>query len=143
MLIRSLRLDGFLSFAPGSEPFEMRPLNVLIGPNGAGKSNLIDALELRAAAPEDQAHPLKRRDGLRERLWKGEPETREAEIEVVLGPTASLLFGLSTEPDTVVTCERPGDRTVLERLDPEKLAFWLDDYTLGDVWLMGGLEANP
>ena len=315
MLIRSLRLDGFLSFAPGSEPFEMRPLNVLIGPNGAGKSNLIDALEMLAAAPEDRTHPLKRREGLREWLWRGEPETREAEIEVVLGATsravgrrlrcrltadslraplemlagsvvratrhapprgpqradlpddrllpdgsnlalvlnrieqagdtrlgdlvrksfprferfstrisdgtaqfwlhetdfttrvpptrlsdgmlrlisllaalfspspppllcieepelglhpdtaaslaevlieasgrmqlvvtthsASLLSGLSTEPDTVVTCERPGDRTVLERLDPEKLAFWLDDYTLGDVWLMGAVGANP
>ena len=293
----------------------MRPLNVLIGLNGAGKSNLIEALDLLTATPEDNAHPLKRDEGLREWLWKGEPETREAEIEVVLGPTsgavgqrlkyrltadsvegpseilagtmvratrhppprdpqpadlpddrllpdgsnlalvlnrieqtgdtrlgdlvrksfprferfstrisggtaqfwlhetdfatpvpptrlsdgmlrlisvlaalfspsppallcieepelglhpdtaasladvlmeasgriqlvvtthsASLLSGLSTEPDTVVTCERPGDRTVLERLDPEKLALWLDDYTLGDVWRMGALGANP
>lgn len=62
---------------------------------------------------------------------------------VVTTHSASLLSGLSTEPDTVVTCERPGDRTVLERLDPEKLALWLDDYTLGDVWRMGALGANP
>ena len=62
---------------------------------------------------------------------------------VVTTHSASLLSGLSTEPDTVVTCERPGDRTVLERLDPERLAIWLDEYTLGDVWLMGALGANP
>lgn len=68
MLIRCLRLDGFLSFAPGSEPFELRPLNVLIGANGAGKSNVIEALSLLAATPADQARPLKRREGFREWL---------------------------------------------------------------------------
>ena len=44
--IGRLRLDGLLSFAPHSAPFELRGLNVLIGPNGSGKSNLIEALEL-------------------------------------------------------------------------------------------------
>ncbi len=29
MIFRSLCLDGFLSFAPGSEPFELRPLQPL------------------------------------------------------------------------------------------------------------------
>src|SRR5271157_4618382 len=38
--IRSIRLDGFLSFAPGSERIDLAPLNVVIGPNGSGKSNL-------------------------------------------------------------------------------------------------------
>ena len=45
-LIQQIRLDSFLSFAPNSEPIELRPLNVLIGPNGSGKSNLIDAIAL-------------------------------------------------------------------------------------------------
>ena len=55
MPIRSLRLNGLLSFAPESAPFELRDLNVLIGPNGSGKSNLIEAIDLLAAAPRDLA----------------------------------------------------------------------------------------
>jgi chromosome segregation ATPase len=39
--LRSLRLDGLLSFPPGSDAIQLTPLNVLIGPNGSGKSNLI------------------------------------------------------------------------------------------------------
>jgi hypothetical protein len=31
--IQQLRLDAFLSFAPGADAFELEPLNVLIGPN--------------------------------------------------------------------------------------------------------------
>ena len=53
-MIRQLRLCGFLSFPPDSEPFALRPLNVLIGANGSGKSNLIEALGLLAATPHDQ-----------------------------------------------------------------------------------------
>ena len=84
MMIRSLRLDGLLSFAPGSEPFELRPLNVLIGPNGAGKSNVIEALDLLAATPRDLARRVRAGGGSAEWLWKGEPKAREAKIEVVL-----------------------------------------------------------
>ena len=36
--LQSLRLDGLLSFAPGSEAIPLTGLNVLIGPNGSGKS---------------------------------------------------------------------------------------------------------
>ena len=84
MLIRNLLLDGFLSFAPRSEPFELRPLNVLIGPNGAGKSNVIEALDLLAATPNDLARAVRNGGGSAEWLWKGEPKAREAKIEVVL-----------------------------------------------------------
>lgn len=84
MMIRSLRLDGFLSFAPGSKPLELRPLNVLIGPNGAGKSNVLEAIELLAATPYDLAAAVRAGGGSAEWLWKGEPEANEAEIEVVL-----------------------------------------------------------
>ena len=36
-----------------------------------------------------------------------------------------------------------GAGTELRRLDPEKLASWLDNYRLGDLWRMGELGANP
>ena len=59
--LRSLRLDGLLSFPPGSEAIPLTPLNVLIGPNGSGKSNLIEAIELLHATPTAFAAAI--RDG--------------------------------------------------------------------------------
>lgn len=89
MLIRSLQLDGFLSFAPGSEPFELRPLNVLIGPNGSGKSNVLEALDLLSSTPHDLAKAVRTGGGSKEWLWKGKPEAQEAQIEVVLDRTST------------------------------------------------------
>ena len=82
--IREFRLDGLLSFAPDSETFELRDLNVLIGPNGSGKSNLIEALELLSATPYDFAATVRDGGGPAEWLWKGSETVRPAEIEVVL-----------------------------------------------------------
>lgn len=84
MRIRSLRLDGFLSFAPGSHAFELRSLNVLIGPNASGKSNLIEALGLLAATPNDLAEAVRSGGGSREWLWKGILGTDSAEIDAGL-----------------------------------------------------------
>ena len=84
MLIRRLHLDGFLTFAPGSEPFELRPLNVLIGANGAGKSNLIEALGLLAAASRDLGQAIRGRGEWIEWLWKGRPSAVAARIEAEL-----------------------------------------------------------
>ena len=82
--IQKLRLDGLLSFAPDSEPFELRDLNVLIGPNGSGKSNLIEALELLSATPRDFAAAVRDGGGPAEWLWKGGDAVGPAEIEAVL-----------------------------------------------------------
>ena len=62
---------------------------------------------------------------------------------VVTTHSDALVSALSQQPGAVVTCEWLGTGTILERVDPEKLAHWLKDYTLGDVWRMGELGANP
>ena len=85
MLIRNLRLDGFLSFAPGSDAFELQSLNVLIGPNGSGKSNVIEALGLLAATRTNLAGAVRKGGGSKEWLWKGQPAADEVEIDAVLG----------------------------------------------------------
>ena len=82
--IKSLQLDGLLSFAPGSDPFELQPLNVLIGPNGAGKSNIIEALELLKAAPSKLAAAIRDGGGPDEWLWKGTTPAKSASLEAVL-----------------------------------------------------------
>ncbi len=83
--IQSLRLDNLLSFPPGTDEFDLQPLNVLIGPNGAGKSNLIEALELLHSTPVDLAATIRDGGGAREWLWKGKGADKAATIEIVTG----------------------------------------------------------
>ncbi len=85
MLIETLRADGLLSFAPGSNEIALRPLNVIIGPNGSGKSNFIEAIELLRAAPTGFAAAIREGGGVREWLWKGDdaaatPATLDARL---------------------------------------------------------------
>ena len=62
---------------------------------------------------------------------------------VITTHSDALVSALTNQPAAIVACERPGAGTMLRRLDPEKLAHWLDDYLLGDLWRMGELGANP
>ena len=62
---------------------------------------------------------------------------------VVTTHSDALVSALSNQPDAIVACERPGAGTQLRRLDPKKLASWLEEYRLGDLWRMGELGANP
>lgn len=83
-LLRSIRLKNLLSYGSEGETLELEPLNVLIGPNASGKSNLIEALSLIAAAPNDLSRPLFEGGGVEEWIWKGDAEQKRAEVEIVL-----------------------------------------------------------
>jgi predicted ATPase len=84
--LRRLRLDNFLTFAPGSGACDLLSLNVLIGPNGSGKSNVIEAIELLRATSTDFADAIRDGGGAEEWLWKGNrslaPATVEAELSL-------------------------------------------------------------
>ena len=84
VFLKSLRLDGLLSFAPGSEAIPLTGLNVLIGPNGSGKSNLIEALELLHATPTAFANAIRDGGGAQEWLWKGGDSRSGATIEALI-----------------------------------------------------------
>ena len=62
---------------------------------------------------------------------------------IVTTHSDALVSALSGKPDAVVACERSGAGTTLRRLDSARLAHWLEDYALGDLWRMGELGANP
>lgn len=84
-LIERIGIRGLLSFAPDSESFELRDLNVLIGPNGSGKSNFIESLELLRATPTDFATAIRDGGGAAEWIWKGEGSKQTASIDAETG----------------------------------------------------------
>ncbi|MEI7833936.1 MAG: AAA family ATPase, partial [bacterium] len=51
--------------------------------------------------------------------------------------SADLVAELSHIPEAVVVCERDAAGTRMQRLEADKLAEWLERYTLGDLWRMG------
>ena len=86
MLFSSLHLKNVLSFKDAEAA--LAPLNVVIGPNASGKSNLIEALSLLQAVPDDLASFFRVNGPILDWIWKGgaEPEVRlpMAEITAVL-----------------------------------------------------------
>ena len=84
MLIRSIKLQNLLSFGLDAQKLELKPLNVLIGPNGSGKSNLIEAVSLLQAAPQDLAATIREGGGVHDWIWQGDPGTPSAQVEVIL-----------------------------------------------------------
>lgn len=49
---------------------------------------------------------------------------------------------LTDHPEYVFVCEKENGSTSIERLDPEKLKPWLEDYRLGALWMRGFLGGN-
>ena len=50
-----------------------------------------------------------------------------------------LVSKFSDTPEAVVVCERTPGGTTLKRLDAKALEHWLEEYSLGEVWLKGGI----
>jgi predicted ATPase len=61
---------------------------------------------------------------------------------IVTTHSEMLVSALSGVPESVVVCERDNRGTSLRRLDPEKLAEWLERYRLGDLWAKGEIGGN-
>ena len=115
MFIRRIKLRNLLSFGPGGQELELKPLNVLIGPNGAGKSNLVEAVGLLKAVPGKLVEPIIEGGGMGEWVWRGQPKATAAEVEaVVAGPNGKpLRYRL------VLAGDPGGLRIAEERLEDE------------------------
>ena len=70
-------------------------------------------------------------------------EASERTQLIVATHSDALVSALTDKPDAVIACERLGAGTTLRRLDAAKLEDWLESYTLGDLWRIGELGANP
>ena len=54
-----------------------------------------------------------------------------------------LVSALSNSPESVIVCDRDKNGTKLRRLKGKELELWLEDYLLGDIWLMNKIGGNP
>jgi predicted ATPase len=48
-----------------------------------------------------------------------------------------LVSALSHVPEAVLVCERDEEGTHFKRLEGDKLKLWLEEYSLGEIWLKG------
>lgn len=46
-------------------------------------------------------------------------------------------------PEDIVVVDRKEGDSVFERLEPERLREWLEDYALGELWKMNILGGRP
>lgn len=61
---------------------------------------------------------------------------------IVTTHSETLVSSLSDVPESVVVCTRFPDRSSMERLRKEELTFWLEKYSLGEVWRIGAIGGN-
>ena len=61
---------------------------------------------------------------------------------IVTTHSDSLVSALSDRVDSVLVCENLNG-TRIQRLDADRLKYWLEDYRLGEIWRMGELGGNP
>jgi predicted ATPase len=82
-MLTKITLTNFLSYGPGPQPIDLRPLNVLIGANGSGKSNLAEALSVLRAVPRDVTLPIRRGGGVEEWVWRGDASAERAHASCI------------------------------------------------------------
>ena len=62
--------------------------------------------------------------------------------QVILSTQSPFLLD-QFQPEDVLVATRDGDGTAFTRLDSEKLASWLDEYSLGQLWEKNELGGRP
>ncbi|MCY1013121.1 AAA family ATPase [Nannocystis pusilla] len=58
---------------------------------------------------------------------------------VVTTHSSQLVDAFTDAPESILVCERHEGTTSMQRLDPERLAVWLERYGLGELWAKGEL----
>ena len=61
---------------------------------------------------------------------------------VVTTHSRMLVDALTEHPSSVIVCERENGESQFERLDPEPMQAWLDEYSLGALWGRGAIGGN-
>ncbi len=70
-------------------------------------------------------------------------EASEETQLIVTTQSEALVSALTYHAESVLVCNQGRTGTELQRLDSEQLAYWLEKYSLGDIWRMGEIGGNP
>ena len=70
-------------------------------------------------------------------------EASERSQLIVTTHSDMLVDALTNEWWSIVVCEKRDGQTVMRRLDEKKMAAWLEDYRLGELWSSGEIGGNP
>ena len=68
-------------------------------------------------------------------------QARDARQVIVSTQSVDLISEL--DPADIVVVNRRNGESVFERLDPNRLRDWLEDYALGELWKMNILGGRP
>jgi predicted ATPase len=69
---------------------------------------------------------------------------RQASLDTqMIVATQSTLLLDHFNPEDVLVANRVDGATTIERLNPERLAEWLKEYSLGQLWEKGELDGRP
>lgn len=61
---------------------------------------------------------------------------------IVTTHSHSLVESFNDDPESVCVCEKPDGATQIRRLEADKLADWLETYSLGQLWAKGEIGGN-
>ena len=70
-------------------------------------------------------------------------EASERSQLIVTTHSDMLVDALTNDWWSIVVCEKHDGQTVMRRLDEEKMAVWLENYRLGELWSSGEIGGNP
>ena len=70
-------------------------------------------------------------------------EASERSQLIVTTHSDMLVDALTNDWWSIVVCEKRDGQTVMRRLDEEKMAAWLENYRLGELWSSGEIGGNP
>ncbi|MXX40717.1 MAG: AAA family ATPase [Gemmatimonadetes bacterium] len=70
-------------------------------------------------------------------------EASERSQLIVTTHSDMLVDALTNDWWSIVVCEKHDGQTVMRRLDEEKMAAWLENYRLGELWSSGEIGGNP
>ena len=69
---------------------------------------------------------------------------RKASVESqIIISTQSVNFVSNFEANNIITVDRFGSQSVFNRLEESNLKLWLDEFSLGDLWLKSVIKGQP
>ena len=74
--------------------------------------------------------------------WHPWSKSASVDTQVILATQSPILLDYF-EPEDVLVADRVDGATEFRRLSSDKLAIWLEDYSIGELWEKNYLEAEP